>query len=102
MIDVYFIYYHELSSFTEDFLTILVHCIENPKGNLAKISINALKLLITQCHTKFSPKEWSMMVSVCSKIVDHTTPHQLLAFESKSPISEGKKMVIKFSQLLFY
>jgi len=82
MIDVYYIYYDKLGSFTEDFLKILMHCIDNPKGNLAKISINALKQLITQCHTKFSENEWSLMVNICSEIVENTTPYQLLEYQA--------------------
>jgi len=91
MIDVYYIYYDKLSCFTEDFLKILMHCIDNPKGNLAKISINALKQLITQCHNKFSENEWSMMVNICSEIVENTTPYQLLEYQTGKHSARGDR-----------
>ena len=95
MIDVYYIFYNKLACFTEDFIHILVHCIENPKGNLAKISINALKHFITECHSKFSEKEWSTMVKVCSEIVQNTMPYQLLEFQTggKNSARDGRPKV---------
>ena len=96
MIDVYYIYYDKLGSFTEDFLKILMHCIDNPKGNLAKISINALKQLITQCHMKFSENEWSLMVNICSEIVENTTPYQLLEYQAGKNSARGERPVILF------
>ena len=102
MIDVYYIYYDKLSCFTEDFLKILMHCIDNPKGNLAKISINSLKQFITQCHTKFSEKEWFMMVNICSEIVKNTTPYQLLEFQvGNKPTARGEGSIVILQDIYF-
>ncbi len=97
MIEIYDIYYEKLSTFTEDLLEILMQCIENPKGNLAKISINALKQLLVMSHVQFSEKEWTVTLKICSEIIKNTTPFQLLDYQvdNSKTSNSGEKPHVK-------